>query len=153
MIFMTEKLTDKVKEGIVESQIRRIQKGNNNAINYDVLRNYLAEGLENYLSQNSNVEIPEHKYISVLDEGVDWRLLREMEKDQGRKVVCRLKNSIRYYENLNRSDEQKNSHWLNFYNSMEKEIACPPRNFSLREYGKKSHEFLEEYLKKKELVK
>jgi len=132
---MTKKLTSKLKEEIVETQIDFIKnKYPNDLINYDILKSYLIESLNDYPK-------------SFDKNSVDIDFLNSL-GGKSNKVATRLLNEIKKYYYSYKNEETpflKNSHLL--------EAFKDKRGFRIGSHaGKKSWELLEKYLVKKNLI-
>jgi len=150
---MGKEISDKVKQEIADSQISAIQKDNTSAmINHDVLRGYLMNGLDSYIANNPEVNLPSPTKEGVLNEKVDFKFLRKMEKEQGTHLVVRVKNAVHMYSDIEYQEEFKNSHFLQFYNKAEETLIETGHFGRIRNYRDGSHQFLKKYLQEKGLI-
>lgn len=138
---MTKELTDKMKGEIVESQINLIKENDKNGIiNYESLKRYLTEGINEYFSGDG-----------CLNEEVDYILMKQIEKEIGGKKFARLDFIIRCQNDFP-SNNFKNKDLLNFYNKAEQSLKTRGF-FRIRNYGHGCHGLLTAYLKAKALIK
>jgi hypothetical protein len=144
---MAKELTDKIKEEIIEAQIGYLKKDHPEKLflftNYSNLRESLTKALNQYLKDNS---LPE----DAIKEKVDYTLIKQLNQNLGGRVSRRLINCIISNIDVKSSSELENKDLLGFYNLAE--VALAQGRYLPRQYGKKSHELLEQYLKEKKLI-
>ncbi len=138
---MTKELTDKVINEIVEAQFKLIMERDcNNVLCPSLLKEYLIEGINNYKSKTETVK------------EIDISFMKSLDKQKGSRVSTRLINSARDYFRIEFPNNPSESQLLELYLEAQRDLNRNGNYFEIKNYGLRTHTFLEEYLKKKKLV-
>jgi hypothetical protein len=138
---MAKELTNKVKEGIVNSQLNSIMEMDfNNLINHHTIKDCLIKGMNEYLSKEEK------------NKEIDIRLMKELDKKNGSKVLTRLINSAREYFQVEYPNNPNESQVLELYNTAQNNLEKNGKYFTIKNYGCGAHTLLGTYLKEKKLI-